>query len=181
MNRDVAGGLGGEEHTVSRWRARFVRDRLEGLADEPCPGGPRKIADAQVDEVVVKTPETTPRDATTADEILERLAGYLKTVPNSGHRPCSWLQGCGLARLPARGAVFRRPRPPVRSASLPRHDSIRAMPAAPSLVGDARLLAAALPMSVVGVGRYVAGSVSRSLWYHLQMVQYVERPCRWQI
>ncbi|MGW0953488.1 helix-turn-helix domain-containing protein [Streptomyces sp. NPDC001212] len=54
-NRDVAALLGVEEHTVSRWRARFVRDRLEGLTDEPRPGGPRKITDAQVEEVVVKT------------------------------------------------------------------------------------------------------------------------------
>ncbi|REK89620.1 hypothetical protein DY245_14895 [Streptomyces inhibens] len=36
------------------------------------------------------------------------------------------------------------------------------------------LLGAALPMSVVGAGLYVAGSVSQSLWYHLQQVQYFE-------
>ncbi|MEU2359031.1 IS630 family transposase [Streptomyces misionensis] len=63
-NRDVAALLGVEEHTVGRWRARFVRDRLEGLTDEPRPGGPRKITDAQVEEVVVKTLETMPKDAT---------------------------------------------------------------------------------------------------------------------
>ncbi len=63
-NRDVAALLGVGEHTVSRWRARFVRDRLEGLTDEPRPGGPPKITDAQVEEVVVRTLETTPKDAT---------------------------------------------------------------------------------------------------------------------
>ncbi|MFI5520226.1 hypothetical protein [Streptomyces platensis] len=36
------------------------------------------------------------------------------------------------------------------------------------------LLAAALPMSIAGVGLYVAGSVSHSLCYHLQEVQYFE-------
>ncbi len=36
------------------------------------------------------------------------------------------------------------------------------------------LLGAALPLSVVGVGLYVAGSVSQSLWYHLRMVRYFE-------
>jgi transposase len=56
--------LGIEAHTVSRWRGRFVRDRLEGLTDEPRPGGPRKITDDQVEEVVVKTLESTPKDAT---------------------------------------------------------------------------------------------------------------------
>jgi transposase len=63
-NKAVADRLGVEAHTVSRWRARFVRDRLEGLTDEPRPGGPRKITDGQVEEVVVKTLETTPKDAT---------------------------------------------------------------------------------------------------------------------
>jgi transposase len=63
-NKDVAARLGVEAHTVGRWRARFVRDRLEGLTDEPRPGGPRKITDDQVEEVVVKTLEATPKDAT---------------------------------------------------------------------------------------------------------------------
>jgi DNA-binding CsgD family transcriptional regulator len=43
-NKDVAARLGVEAHTVSRWRARFVRDRLEGLTDEPRPGGPSVCA-----------------------------------------------------------------------------------------------------------------------------------------
>ena len=38
--------------------------RLDGLADEPRPGGPRTISDAQVEEVVVKTLETQPPEAT---------------------------------------------------------------------------------------------------------------------
>ncbi|MFC9227413.1 hypothetical protein ACFTZI_00190 [Streptomyces decoyicus] len=36
------------------------------------------------------------------------------------------------------------------------------------------LLGAVLPLSVVGAGLYVAGSVSQSLCYHLQEVQYFE-------
>jgi transposase len=63
-NKDVAARLGVEAHTVSRWRARFLRDRLEGLTDEPRPGGPRKVTDERVEEVVVRTLETTPRGAT---------------------------------------------------------------------------------------------------------------------
>jgi transposase len=50
--------------TVGKWRARFVRDRLDGLVDEPRSGRPRTIADAQVEDVLVRTLETTPTDAT---------------------------------------------------------------------------------------------------------------------
>ncbi len=63
-NTEVAARLGIEPHTVARWRGRFVRDRLGGLADEPRPGGPRTITDAQIEEVIVRTLETTPKGAT---------------------------------------------------------------------------------------------------------------------
>jgi transposase len=49
---------------VAKWRRRFAEHRLDGLSDEPRPGQPRKISDAQVEEVIVKTLETTPNDAT---------------------------------------------------------------------------------------------------------------------
>jgi transposase len=50
--------------TVGRWRRRFARDGLDGLLDEPRPGAPRKISDADVERVITRTLETTPRDAT---------------------------------------------------------------------------------------------------------------------
>jgi transposase len=50
--------------TVSRWRRRFLRKRLDGLVDEPRPGAPRRITDATVERVIADTLETTPRDAT---------------------------------------------------------------------------------------------------------------------
>ena len=50
--------------TVCKWRARFVADRVAGLFDEPRVGAPRQIPDAKVEEVVIRTLETTPRGAT---------------------------------------------------------------------------------------------------------------------
>ena len=63
-NTEVAARLSVKRDTVRKWRGRFVADRLDGLTDEPRPGQPRTITDAQVEEVIVKTLETTPRDAT---------------------------------------------------------------------------------------------------------------------
>ena len=50
--------------TVCKWRGRFVAKRLDGLYDEPRPGAKRTITDAQVEAVVIRTLETTPRGAT---------------------------------------------------------------------------------------------------------------------
>ena len=49
---------------VGRWRHRFVRKRLPGLLDEPRPGAPRKITDAEVECVIALTLERMPQDAT---------------------------------------------------------------------------------------------------------------------
>ncbi|WP_204012624.1 IS630 family transposase [Virgisporangium aurantiacum] len=63
-NQDVAAQLGIWPQTVGRWRNRFVARRLAGLVDEPRPGAPRRITDEQVEEVIVKTLEAAPADAT---------------------------------------------------------------------------------------------------------------------
>jgi len=60
----VTAAVGVTRSTVSKWRARFLRARLEGLLDEPRPGAPRTIGDAAVEEVVRLTLESLPRDAT---------------------------------------------------------------------------------------------------------------------
>ena len=63
-NQLVAAKLGVTPQTVSKWRARFVERRLDGLYDEPRPGVPRSIDDAKVEAVVVATLETMPEGAT---------------------------------------------------------------------------------------------------------------------
>ncbi|WAZ26981.1 IS630 family transposase [Streptomyces cinnabarinus] len=59
-NKQVAAELGVREQSVSRWRARFVERRLDGLTDEPRPGRPPSILLDQVEDVVVATLESTP-------------------------------------------------------------------------------------------------------------------------
>ena len=53
----VAAELGVSRDMVSKWRGRFLRDRLEGLTDEPRPGRPRTIGDEQVELVITRTLE----------------------------------------------------------------------------------------------------------------------------
>src|SRR5881409_3188394 len=50
--------------TVCKWRGRFITHRLDGLYDEPRPGAKRMITDEQVEQVIIRTLETTPRGAT---------------------------------------------------------------------------------------------------------------------
>ena len=56
-SKSVANELGVHEHTVGKWRRRFLKDRVEGLLDEARPGRPRSIED---DQVVNRRQRLTP-------------------------------------------------------------------------------------------------------------------------
>jgi len=58
--REVKADLG----VVGKWRKRFIKDRVAGLADLPRPNVHRKLDDERVEEVVRRTLETTPKGAT---------------------------------------------------------------------------------------------------------------------
>ncbi|MQB01878.1 MAG: IS630 family transposase, partial [Actinobacteria bacterium] len=63
-NIAVADRLGCTPQTVGKWRSRFIERGIDGLLDEPRPGAPRTISDERVEEVIVKTLNSTPKDAT---------------------------------------------------------------------------------------------------------------------
>src|SRR6202049_4175272 len=63
-NQMVARKLRCSVGMVGKWRARFLKGRLEALYDEPRPGTPRTVSDAQVEQVVIQTLESTPRGET---------------------------------------------------------------------------------------------------------------------
>lgn len=63
-NTVVAKRLRMSPTTVWKWRGRFLRDRVDGLYDEPRPGTPRQISDDEIEAVIVRTLEATPRGAT---------------------------------------------------------------------------------------------------------------------
>src|SRR4026208_532788 len=62
-NSEIAEALRLTRQTAGRWRRRCAEKRLDGLVDEPRPGTPRRLSDAQVEHVITETLERRPRDA----------------------------------------------------------------------------------------------------------------------
>src|SRR6266851_437106 len=83
-NVAVAAELGITRVTVGKWRNRFIKARFAGLRDEPRPGVPRTITDAQIEEVVVRTLEEVPEGATHWSK--RELARQVGLSPTTIHR-----------------------------------------------------------------------------------------------
>jgi transposase len=79
---EVAAELGVSRDMVAKWRSRFVRDRLEGLTDEPRPGRPRTIGDEQVEAVITATLEQPPPGGDThwSTRSMARSAGMSQSA-----------------------------------------------------------------------------------------------------
>src|SRR5260370_10966684 len=64
-NREIAASLGIMRHTVGRWRRRFSQLGLSGIErDAPRPGRLPTLSQDLVMEIVRKTTQETPQDAT---------------------------------------------------------------------------------------------------------------------
>ena len=80
-NRAVAGTLPVSSNSVCKWRERFRGRRLEGLADEPRPGAPRKATDDVVVEVITRTLEGPPPQTTQwTTRAMGEVAGLSKAT-----------------------------------------------------------------------------------------------------
>ena len=63
-NTEVASRLRITKQMVGKWRTRFLQKGLDGLLDEPRPGTPRRLSDAEVERILTMTLESTPKQAT---------------------------------------------------------------------------------------------------------------------
>jgi hypothetical protein len=73
-----------QDHCGAPRRRRFAAQRLDGLYDEPRSGTPRRIGDDDITEVVRRTLEETPPDATHWS--LRSMARAVGHAPSTIHR-----------------------------------------------------------------------------------------------
>lgn len=67
--------------TITKWRPRFLKQRLDGLLDAPRPGAPRIIDDAQVYALNAKTLEERPtKEKHWSTRIVARESGLSQTA-----------------------------------------------------------------------------------------------------
>jgi transposase len=80
-NKVVVDTLGVTPQTATKWRARFLKQRLDGLLDAPRPSAPRTIDDARVDAPIAKTLERQPTKATHwSTRTMARESGLSQTA-----------------------------------------------------------------------------------------------------
>ena len=94
----VAELVGCSRTTVSKWRARFTADRIDGLEDAPRSGRPRALTDEAVQALVDRTLHSKPANG-------DRAWSVPGLAPGSA--PSAATSRCGSARVPS--APFRGP------------------------------------------------------------------------
>src|SRR5439155_35123 len=105
-NTAVSAELEVSRPAVGKWRRRFVSRRLDGLLDEPRPGAPRRIGDAQVERVITLTLESTPSHATHwSTRLLARRCGMSQSAVSRIWR--------AFALQPHRRETFKLSRDPL--------------------------------------------------------------------
>jgi transposase len=77
----IAARLLVSEQTISKWRRRFACYRIAGLSDAPRSGQPRKISDKKIQEVIDKTLQEKPENATHwSTTLMAKATGLYSTA-----------------------------------------------------------------------------------------------------
>ena len=105
----VAAALGTTRATVGKWRRRFLRDGCDGLLDEPRPGTPRTVSDADVERVVTRTLESLPRGGDAVEHALDGAGQRPESCDDQPHLAGVRAQAAphGDVQAVARPAVHR--------------------------------------------------------------------------
>lgn len=82
QNRDIALELGTTPRAVGKWRGRYAAKRIEGIVkDAPRPGRTPKVEEAKVKEIIRRTIEEKPKNATHwSTRSMARAAGVSKAT-----------------------------------------------------------------------------------------------------
>jgi transposase len=95
-NASIAERLSIAPQTVTKWRKRFIKQRLDGLTDAPRTGAPRKIGEQLVEHLVIRTMTEPPANAThwTTRMLASELGISQSTVSRiwRGHGLHPWRQ-----------------------------------------------------------------------------------------
>lgn len=84
LSNDIAKALRLSRNTVDKWRQRYFDRGIQGLYDELRPGRPRDISDEKVAEVVRKTLDSQPDNATHWS--VRQMADDAKISKSTVHR-----------------------------------------------------------------------------------------------
>ncbi len=92
--------------TVGKWRKRYAERGVDGLLDEPRPGQPRKITDADVERVLTLTLESKPKAATHwSTREMAKACGINQTAISRIWR--------AFSLAPHRAETFKLPKDPL--------------------------------------------------------------------
>lgn len=83
-NKTICAVVGADANTVGKWRRRFAASGIDGLYDEPRPGAPREIGDEEIADLIRRTLETKPANATHWS--LRKMATTAGHAPSTIHR-----------------------------------------------------------------------------------------------
>ena len=123
-NKAIVERVGAVANTLGKWRRRFAARGLDGLYDAPRPGAPRRIGDDEVAEVVRRTREETPPDATHSGACVRWRAPQAGPLDDPSHQvpahhrgQCPGRPGCPLGSMSTWSWTMTPPIRPRRSAS----------------------------------------------------------------